>query len=87
MKITIYKSYGVLSHEKQPVYSYGSPASEIYDEITVELPGYIGVNDYGEPMVDIDGKRYLLSEVLRNYGDKPALLWYDGRRRHHIFLK
>ena len=34
----IYKSYGVLALEYQPVYTADVPASEIYDEVNVTLP-------------------------------------------------
>ena len=38
MKLSLYKSYGVLAHEGHPVYSVHAPASDIFDRITVEVP-------------------------------------------------
>ena len=52
MKIPIYKSYGVLAHEYQPVYTWACPQSEIYDEIIVEVPNVDGENCYGQPLVN-----------------------------------
>lgn len=88
MKIPIYKSYGVLAHEYQPVYSWACPQSEIYDEIVVEVPNVDGENCYGQPLVNFgDGVVYPLPMVLDNWGDEPALIWYDGAVQHHKILK
>lgn len=87
MEVKIYKSYGVLAHERQPYYSWGAPASEIYDVIAVDIPGYIGVNDLGEPLVDIGGETYLLHELLSNRGDDPVLRWYNGQKYQYITLQ
>ena len=32
-------------------------------------------------MLDIDGRTYLLNEVITNHGDKPAIAWVDGKTR------
>ena len=88
--MTIYKSYGVLAHEKQPVYSFDRPASEIYDEISVIIPeGWsIEENGHGETIVDSPhGITYLGYEVLASWGDAPAFIWFDGRTDRHIILE
>lgn len=85
--IKIYKSYNVLAHEKQPAYSVDTPASDIYDEIVVEIPVPTWKNYMGEIGVTLDGVDYLLSQVLTNYGEKPVLRWSDGKKNHRITLK
>lgn len=88
MIVTIYKSYGVLGHEKQPVYTWGAGASEIYDAIRVELPQVVGVNQFDEPLIEIDGLTYALSEILTNRGDKPAIILPgDGPFTHYKVLR
>ena len=79
MKIKLYKNYGVLAHEKEPVYTYLNPASGVYDRVTVDVPNIVGVNDYGEYLVSLGGMVYPLSDVLSTVDDEPALRWYDGR--------
>lgn len=87
MIVTIFKSYGVLAHEKQPVYTFGARASEIYDKIRVEVPA-CGVNQFGEPLIEIDGLTYSLSELLTNRGEKPAILIPgDSKYSHYKILK
>ena len=89
MTIKIYDSYGVLAHEKQPVYTIACPASEIYDVITVELPDEIivGRNEIGDLLLDLDGCIYLLDEALGAWNGKPALRWHDGRRNRCRILR
>ena len=48
MKIKLYESWGVLAHEKQPVYTFNCPVSDAYNLVEVELPHVTGANDYGE---------------------------------------
>lgn len=85
MNVKIYKSYGCLAHEKQPVYSWACPASEIYDVIDVDLD-IVGETEAGEPMVHLGRFDYTLSEVLGNWGDAPALIWFDGSSNRHKLL-
>lgn len=88
--MTIYKSYGVLAHEKQPVYTFDAPASEIYDTVEVEFPdGWsVGENAAGETLVDSPhGITYRGKEILSNWGDAPAFRWNDGRSDRHIILE
>lgn len=87
MEVKLYKSYGVLAHEGFPVYTQHTPASDIYDLVTVTIPDAIGVNEAGDVLVDIKGTTYMLSEVLSNYKDAPALRWYDGHYTHHKILR
>lgn len=85
----IYESYGVLAHEKKPVFSVDIPASDAYDEIRVYIPDEVEIseNAMGEKLVDIEGNTYLLSEVLTNFGDKPCLKWFDGKKERRIMLE
>ena len=89
MIISIYKSYGVLAHEKEPVYTYGNPASEIYDVVSVEIPETFkpceAVND--NILVHVGGYDYLINEVLTNVGDAPALGWWDGEKDVYRILR
>ena len=85
----IYKSYGVLAHEYEPVYTVGKPASEIYDEVNVTLPdGWEEAEGvFGDILiVSPDGKTYLANNILTNWGDRPALIWCDNRQNRHKIL-
>lgn len=85
----LYASYGVLAHEKQPVYTDGLPASDIYDIVTVDLPAgvYILHHAAGGTLVDIDGQVYFLNDILSTDDqDQPILTWFDGRENHVITL-
>ena len=81
MKMTVYCSYGVLAHEKRPVYSVHVPTGEIHDKQEINIPDEIisGKNESGEPVLKLDGMEYLLSEVLTNAGDSPVIRWYNGQ--------
>lgn len=35
MRIELYKSYGVLAHEKYPVYTWTAPVSKTHDTVEV----------------------------------------------------
>ena len=87
MKIKLYKNYGVLAHEKEPLYTYLAPASYVYDRVTVDIPQVIGMSEYDdEPLVSLDGREYLLQDVLTTMYDDPVLRWYDGQSYHHVIL-
>lgn len=88
MKLNVFKSYGVLAHEKNPVYTGGRPASDIYDVVAVDIPESFPVwqNEAGSYIVTIDGEAYDLNEVLSNRGDRPVLSWYDGRSYRTVYL-
>jgi len=79
MTIKACRSYGVLAHEKRPFYSL-TPASDIYDEITLVIPDELvyGKNAMDEPILLLNGQKYVLSDILTNWGDEPVLRWYDG---------
>lgn len=89
MTYKLYESYGMLAHEKRPVYSDMIPATNAYNVITVEIPDEytLSENGAGDTLIDIDGETYLLSEVLSNCGDSPALKWFDGQKHHVVVLK
>ena len=86
MKIKLYKNYGVLEHEKEPLYTYHAPVSEVYDRVAVDIPQVIGMNEYDEPLVSLDGMDYPLHDVLDTMYDEPALRWYDGQSYHDVIL-
>lgn len=79
VEITIYAQYGVLGHEKHPVYAFARSA--ICDEVTVEIPGelIIGCSAYYDLLLRLGGMVYPLSKALTNAGDRPALRWYNPR--------
>lgn len=89
MLYKFYESYGMLAHEKRPVYSDTIPATDAYNVITVEIPDEypLSENEAGETLIDIDGSTYLLREVLSNRGDAPALKWFDGKTHRYVTLK
>ena len=41
----------------------------------------------GEPYVTLSGVDYLVREILTNWGDDPALVWYEADGKHHRLLK
>ena len=85
----VYKSYGVLAHEYQPVYTADAPASEIYDEVNVTLPdGWEEAEGaFGDTLiVSPDGETYIGNEIISNLGDRPALIWCDNRQARHKIL-
>ena len=85
---TVYASYGVLAHEKEPVYCSGI-LSEVYDEVEVEIPDELiaDENNLDELILTLDGREYLLHEVLSNRGDKPVLSWYANGHHKHLDLE
>lgn len=88
MFITIYAYYGVLAHEKRPVYSPYHVNGEICEELAVDIPVPMWRNIYDEPGVTLDGNDYLLKEVLTNWGDAPALVWVnDAGKKRHLILR
>lgn len=86
MKIKLYKNYGVFAHEKEPLYTYSAPASNVYDRVTVYIPQVIGVNTYDEPLVSLGGMIYPLQDVLATVDGEPALRLYDGQFYHNVIL-
>lgn len=66
MRAKIYANYGVLTHEKQPVYTMYPIDNELADELTVIIPNeykpYKTV--YGNVVVTISGNKYFLCQAL-----------------------
>lgn len=87
MTYKLYESWGMLGKERRPVYSDMIPATDHYDVITVEMPFALAENDFGETLIDIDGKTYLLSDALSDWQDAPCITWYDGKKSHRIMLE
>lgn len=89
MIVKLYKSYGVLAHEKEPFYSYTAPASEIYDMVSVEIPETFKPREaaYDNICVTIGKYPRLLNEALTNVGDAPALGWWDGEKDVYRILR
>ena len=86
MEVKLYKNFGVLAHEKEPVYTYFVPAATAHDRVTVDIPQISGTNEYDEPLVSLHGRDYPLHDVLATVDDAPALRWYDGQTYHIIPL-
>ncbi len=84
--IKIYANYGVLSHEKEAVYTYANCA-DTYDELYIEIPEGFKVyeNADGEGIIlsTDEGYDYTVDELLRNVGDAPAFAYVgkDGGYR------
>lgn len=89
-KRIMYASYGILGHEKQPLYTLDRPAGDIYERFILRLPeGWsFGRNYMDETLIDTpDGMTYQAGQILTNWGDEPALVWHDGRTNRHLILK
>lgn len=86
--VPAYKSYGVLAHEKRPVYTVNWPVSEIYDRISLAIPAEYEIYEtaLGIPGIVINGEKYFLSDLLTNYGDKPVLEYIENNTYHRVFL-
>lgn len=85
VKMTIYENYGLLAHEKQTVYTLAQ-ATNICDTVRVIIPNVSGANVVDEPILNLDGQDYLLSEVLTSVNDKPALRWVANGSHHTRML-
>lgn len=86
MEIKLYKNYGLLAHEKEPVCTYFIPVAAAHDLVTVDIPQVSGTNEYDEPLVSLGGRDYLLYDVLVTVDDALVLRWYDGQDYHIIPL-
>lgn len=85
----VYASYGVLAHEKKPIFTIGGPASDIYDCWDLALPdGWKWAeNEAGETLIiSPNNEIWLPREILTRYGDHVCLAWYDGNSSHRILL-
>lgn len=84
MKIKAYKNYGVLTHEKTPVYTISNPVESavVYDRILISIPEsfLVSENAAGNILIDTpDGKTYLADEIIGQKNGEPMLAWYDGK--------
>lgn len=86
MTYKLYESWGMLGKERRPVYSDMIPATDHYNILTVEMPFPLKENEMGETLIDLDGKNYLLSEVLSDWNDMPCIKWYDDQKSHRVML-
>ena len=81
LMVEMYRNYGILGHEKSPVYSL-SP-SEICDKVTVYIPNRFRPHWTVEGNVSLvlSGDRYLLTDVIQtDRNDAPYLAWHDPPR-------
>lgn len=88
--LRIYANYGVLSHEKQVVYTYANTISDIYEEVYVEVPEGFKVYDSADGLSIIisasEGYDYMVDELLKNVGGVPAFV-YVGKDGGHRTVK
>lgn len=87
-----YANYGVLSHEKQTIFTAGekNTYAKVSEEIEITLPdGWTGSeNQMGETLITSpNGEVYKANEILSSWGDNPVLSWYDGKTNHRITLE
>ncbi len=81
LMVEMYRNYGILGHEKSPIYSL-SP-SEICDKVTVYIPNRFRPHWTVEGNVSLvlSGDRYLLTDVIQtDRNDAPYLAWHDPPR-------
>ena len=83
MKIKGYANYGVLSHEKQTIFTITAPHphTNVTEKIEIAIPdGWeVSENDMGEKLIHApNGKTYLAEEIISTDGENPILRWYDG---------
>lgn len=89
--IQLYRIYGTLGHERQPVYADAEccPPENPYDLIEADLPkGWEAYkNALGETLIESpDRTVYLVSDCIKAVSDNPVLVWCDGTD-HTIALK
>lgn len=75
IECTIYAYYGVLGHEKCPSYRVNKISGEICEPVRVIVPNVVGMTVMDEPILNLDGKEYMFSEVLTNVEYTPAIHW------------
>lgn len=79
----IYKSYGVLAHEKFPFYATRR-ASDIYDIVEIpDIDKFIaGYNYMDQPLLQLPGSKsvYPVDDVLTNIKDYPCLSYIDDQQ-------
>lgn len=89
MRVKLIASYGVLAHEKRPVYRYAPGVNADHwnceEDVWVEIPDeYIaGRTVTGELIVNFGERDYPLWDCITNFGDDPVLIvpsLTNGRR-------
>ena len=84
----LYKNYGCLAHEKQPIWTYGGQEETAVcsDKITVEIPEdwETGENCYGQLLLIAPwGITYAPHEILGG-GENPCFIAVDNELKKHI---
>lgn len=93
MKVRLIACYGVLAHEKEPIYRYSPGVHadhwEAQEDVWVDLPDeYIsGQTLDGELVVNFGESDYPLRDVISNQGDDPVLIVPSFRRHKPIPLR
>lgn len=66
MPITVYANYGVLAHEKTPVYNL-RPLTESYNTLSIQIPAalYAGENHAGDVLLKLGDYLHTLDDALR----------------------
>lgn len=83
--MTLYASYGILGHEKHPIYTVDGPCSQIYDEIKVKMPFETSFGQFDDMLIDVNrnNRPYLMREVLKtDKNGKPILVWTYGEKQY-----
>lgn len=91
-KINGYANYGVLTHEKQVIFTVANkhPHADVSEAVEMVIPdGWdVAENDMGTILIiSPDGITYTADEIISSFGDKPVLEWYDGENSHRISLE
>lgn len=90
MKVKIYANYGVLGHDKSPVYRFGYPCSEFYDKYDVIIPDCfkVDLNEANDLLITLSsGDIYLARDLIHTINDSPAFVWFDGLNDHIVKLE
>ena len=90
--IKAFANYGVLAHEKQTIFTVSNkhPHATVSEEVEITLPDNweVSENTYGDLLIDTpEGITYMADEIISSWGDKPALIWYDGIKTNRIVLE
>ena len=73
--IKMYRYYGMLGHEKEPVYSPYKVKGEIVEEgyVEIDTPHEIYYSDDHTPIISVNGSPALISKCLKTENDEPVL--------------
>lgn len=98
MKVLLIEKWGVLGHEKEPVYGYGGREGRIVttanhwdceNNVWVEIPDKLiaGFDAVGAPFIGFgDGAIYPIGTVLSNKGEWPVLIQPSPNTTEPIIL-